>query len=181
MTPPIIVDIEASGFGKGSYPIEVGYISRHAHPWCALIMPSAEWTHWDSSAEKLHHISRDVLLAKGKDPVEIARHLNDVFHHQTVYTDGWLQDFTWMNQLFNLAGISPLFKLEDLRSILSPYQQSVWHETKQSILNDLQLSRHRASADAQILQLTWLKTAEQEKLLNESNKAEAPSHSLGIF
>jgi len=170
MIPPIIIDIEASGFGKGSYPIEVGYISRHGHPWCSLIMPSKDWTHWDSAAEKLHHISRDILLKNGKDPVEIASHLNDIFHNQTVYSDGWLHDFTWMSQLFNLAEITPLFKLEDLRNILSPFQESIWHQTKQSILDDLQMRRHRASADAQVLQLTWIKTAELEELSGPENK-----------
>lgn len=169
MTPPIIIDIEASGFGKGSYPIEVGYISRHGHQWCSLIMPSKDWTHWDSTAEQLHRISRETLLRNGKDPVEIVLHLNDVFHHQTVYTDGWLQDYTWISQLFNLTNIAPLFKLEDLRNVLSPYQQSTWHETKQSILNDLQLSRHRASTDAKVLQMTWMKTVQNETAVNEQN------------
>ncbi len=29
MTVPIIIDFEASGFGAGSYPIEVGFSGRH--------------------------------------------------------------------------------------------------------------------------------------------------------
>ncbi|MEE9330792.1 MAG: hypothetical protein V3U89_01050 [Methylophilaceae bacterium] len=166
MTPPTILDIEASGFGKGSYPIEVGYVSRHGHPWCSLIVPSDHWLHWDDSAENLHKISRNTLFEYGKDAGIVAKHLNNVFHHQTIYTDGWLQDFTWINCLFDLADIVPLFKLEDLRTILTPYQESVWHATKQSILDELQASRHRASVDAKILQMTWIKTAESEALLS---------------
>lgn len=181
MASPIIIDIEASGFGKGSYPIEVGYVSRHGHPWCSLILPKDEWTHWDSAAEKLHKISRDVLLSHGKSAVEVAKHLNDIFHDQTVYTDGWLQDFTWMSKLFDFAGVTPLFKLEDLRNALTSYQQSIWHETKQSILEDLQLTRHRASTDAQILQLTWLKTAEKEKLRGASQTGESRTRLAGVF
>lgn len=164
MIPPNIVDIEASGFGKGSYPIEVGYMSRSGQRWCSLIMPCDHWQHWNASAEQLHHIKRDTLLANGRSVKEVATHLNDVFLNQTIYSDGWLQDFTWMSSLFEEANITPHFKLQDLRSVLTPYQESAWHHTKQVILNELQISRHRASADAQVLQMTWVKTAENEAL-----------------
>lgn len=163
--PPSIIDIEASGFGKESYPIEVGYVNSHGKSWCSLIKPCDEWLHWSQVAEQLHHISRDTLFVHGKSVESIATHLNDVFLNQIVYSDGWLQDFTWVNRLFEVANMTPHFKLEDLRSILTSYQQSVWHTTKQSILNELEISRHRASADAQVLQMTWLKTAKSEALV----------------
>ncbi len=181
MASPIIIDIEASGFGKGGYPIEVGYVSRNGHPWCSLIYPRDDWTHWDSAAEKLHKISRDTLLAHGKSAAKVAQHLNDVFHNQTVYTDGWLQDFTWMSQLFDYAGITPLFKMDDLRNVLTPYQQSIWHEVKQSILNDYEFTRHRASVDAQVLQLTWIKTTEKEASLDLSQADESRNRLAGVF
>ncbi len=165
MMPPSILDIEASGFGTESYPIEVGYVTSHGKCWCSLIKPSDDWQHWSAVAEQLHHISRDTLFVHGKSVDAVATHLNDIFLNQVVYSDGWLQDFTWMNRLFDMASITPHFKLEDLRTILTPYQQSVWHSTKQSILNELQINRHRASADAQVLQMTWLKTAKQETLV----------------
>lgn len=164
MTLPIIIDIEASGFGLGSYPIEVGYVDRGGKSWCSLITPCDDWLHWSNVAEQLHHISRDTLLAHGRSVETITTHLNEVFLNQTVYSDGWLQDFTWLSCLFEMAKTAPHFKLEDLRAILTPYQQSIWHATKQSILNELQISRHRASADAQVLQMTWLKTAKREAL-----------------
>ena len=164
MTPPIIIDIEASGFGAGSYPIEVGYVDRRGKPWCSLITPCDDWAHWNQTAENLHHISREMLLAHGKSAHVIATHLNDTFLNQTLYSDGWLHDFTWLNCLFHAANISPHFKFEDLRVVLTPFQQSVWHNTKQSLLNELQISRHRASVDAQVLQMTWLKTAQIEAL-----------------
>jgi hypothetical protein len=166
MLPPAIIDIEASGFGKGSYPIEVGYVSSHGKRWCSLITPCDDWQHWNQVAEQLHHISRETLLERGKSIDTIATHLNEVFLNQIVYSDGWLQDFTWLSRLFEMANATPHFKLEDLRTILSPYQQSAWHATKQSIVNELQITRHRASADAQILQMTWLKTAKDEGLVS---------------
>ncbi len=161
---PVIIDIEASGFGKGSYPIEVGYADMHGKPWCALIKPCDGWTHWNPMAEALHQISHENLLTHGRSVQEVAKHLNDKFIGQTVYSDGWLHDFTWLHSLFNEAEMTPHFKLKDLQTILTPFQQATWHEAKQSVLNELQLSRHRASADATVLQMTWLKTARGEAL-----------------
>jgi hypothetical protein len=163
--PPILIEIEASDFGKESYPIEIGYVDNRGQPWCSLITPCDDWTHWNPVAENLHHISREILLAHGKSIDVIVAHLNKAFLNKTVYSDSWLQDFTWLSQLFEVASIPPHFKLEDLRAKLTPYQESIWHETKQSILNEFQVRRHRASADAKVLQLTWLKTAESEALV----------------
>ncbi len=58
-TAPIILDIEASGFGRSGYPIEIGYALPDGQTWCSLIRPEPEWTHWDPSAEAVHHISQD--------------------------------------------------------------------------------------------------------------------------
>ncbi len=166
MRTPNIIDIEASGFGKGSYPIEVGYVSSRGKRWCSLIRPREDWQYWNQVAEQLHNISRQTLFEHGESVEVVAAHLNDAFLNQTVYSDGWLQDYAWISHLFEVANIVPSFKLEDLRTILTPYQQTTWQMTKQSILNELQATRHRASADAKVLQMTWQKTAENEALVN---------------
>ena len=44
---PYIIDVEASGFGNGSYPIEVGVVLNNGEKFCTLIVPAANWTHWD--------------------------------------------------------------------------------------------------------------------------------------
>ena len=51
---PTILDIEASGFGPGSYPIEVGLVLPDGDAWCSLIRPEPGWLHWDPSAEQVH-------------------------------------------------------------------------------------------------------------------------------
>lgn len=61
---PTVVDVEASGFGRASYPIEVGFVLPNGHSFCSLIYPEPEWTHWDPQAETIHHISRELLLKK---------------------------------------------------------------------------------------------------------------------
>lgn len=167
MVPPVILDIEASGFGVGSYPVEIGYVNADGHAWSAQVQPHADWLHWDKEAEKLHQQSRQSLEAHGQTAQEIAAHLNHEFAGQTIYTDGWYQDFVWLHSLYEAAGLSPNFKLEDLSLTLTPEQKAVWHETKQVVRDSLALQQHRASTDAKVLQLTWLKTAEIASALAE--------------
>lgn len=158
MTPPIIIDIEASGFGKESYPIEIGFVLESGSTWCSLISPEEDWQHWDESAEKVHHISRDVLVEYGKAASLIAQQLNDQLMNKTVYSDSWIHDFIWMSRLFDVAETSAHFKFKDIREILTPHQEAVWHQTRAQVELELDMQRHRASADARVIQLTWLRT-----------------------
>jgi hypothetical protein len=75
-TAPIILDIEASGFGRSGYPIEIGYALPDGQTWCSLIRPEPEWTHWDPGAEAVHHISQDLLLTRGRYVREVASLIN---------------------------------------------------------------------------------------------------------
>lgn len=158
MLPPIIIDIEASGFGRKGYPIEVGFIAENAETWCALVRPEDSWEYWDASAENAHHIKRDVLFIYGKTAKEVAQQLNQKLWNKTVYSDGWGHDYVWISQLFDAAEMTPHFKLEDLRSVLTPEQEATWHATKEEVQQELNATRHRASIDAKVLQLTWLRT-----------------------
>jgi hypothetical protein len=158
MTPPIILDIEASGFGKNSYPIEVGFIDESLNTWCALIKPELDWHHWDSSAESMHYITRESLLKHGKPAQLVAQALNEQLRDKTVYSDGWIHDFIWISLLFDSAKIPQRFKLEDLRNVLTSKQEAIWHDTKNLIQQELKIKRHRASVDAKVLQLTWQRT-----------------------
>lgn len=158
MTPPVIIDIEASGFGKDSYPIEIGFVLESGSTWCSLIQPEYEWQHWDERAEKLHHITRDILLECGKAASLVAQQLNDHLMNKTVYSDSWVHDFIWMSRLFDAAGTSAHFRFKDIREILTIQQQIMWHQTRAQVESELDFNRHRASADARVIQLTWLRT-----------------------
>jgi hypothetical protein len=155
---PVIIDFEASGFGAGSYPIEVGYADERGGTWCSLIKPQEDWRHWDASAAGIHHISRDTLIQHGKSCALVATQLNGLLRGQIIYTDGWAHDYVWMARLFDAANTWPQFRLEDLRCILSPEQQDNWHVIKAAVQRELATARHRASLDARVLQLTWLRT-----------------------
>lgn len=162
--PPIILDIEASGFGLGSYPIEIGFIMDDGRSWCSLVKPEPSWEHWDPNAAALHGIGRDQLQKHGRSSLDIAQTLNDWLHHQVVYTDAWAHDYTWLNKIFEAANLSPSFKLDNLRTLLSDQDAEQWHVTKLRVAKLHPMPRHRASNDARLLQLTVqaLKQAQAE-------------------
>jgi hypothetical protein len=156
-TRPCIIDIEASGFGRRSYPIEVGYALSDGRTRCTLIRPPDHWTHWDPGAEQVHHITRATLLTHGRSPDEVARMLNTDLAGQTVYCDGWGHDYPWLAALFDEAGRPPGFKLESVRMLLDDERLALLPQLQQRALLQLGVARHRASNDARALQqaLAW--------------------------
>lgn len=156
-----MLDVEASGFGRHSYPIEVGFVQPDGRTFCKLIRPQPDWTHWDAQAENTHHISRELLLQRGAPALEVARALNEALQGQTVYSDGWAHDYSWIGTLFDAADLVPRFRLENLRLLLSEEEANQWHEVKASIAAERGAQRHRASADARLLQLTFQRLRRQ--------------------
>lgn len=152
-TPPFI-DVEASGLGGRSYPIEVGIITAQGDMYCALLQPDPAWTDWDTAAEAVHHISRPILLQHGKPLLEVALRLNELLRGQTVYSDAWGNDYAWLAKLFDAAALPMLFKLESSRKLLDDAQAGRWAGVKEQVIAELKMARHRASADAKVLQLT---------------------------
>ncbi len=155
---PDIIDIEASGFGVESYPIEVGVILGNGEKYCSLIQPMPHWTHWDREAERLHGISRDHLLTRGKRTLTVAKELNRLLKGRTAYSDGWVVDKPWMNALFYSAGIPMEFSLSPLELILSEEQMDHWSEARAKLIQECTECRHRASFDAWLVQETFLRT-----------------------
>jgi hypothetical protein len=156
-----VLDIEASGFGRGSYPIEVG-IARADGSTCAfLVQPLTEWVHWDPKAELLHGISRGRLQREGCPLRQVARWLNDELGEIGIaYSDSWGYDNTWLSLLFHHAGMMPAFRLEALRILLTERQQELWSHTKETLIEEVGIHRHRAGDDARLLQLTYQRTLE---------------------
>ncbi len=154
--PPVVLDIEASGFGLGSYPIEIGFIDSHGQSWCSLVRPQPDWQHWDPNAAAVHKITREHLAQRGRSPEEIVQILNDRLRGQVVYSDAWAHDYTWLNRLYEVADRSPTYKLDNLRQLLSDSEAARWHEVKRRVALSMGLERHRASADARVLQQTLL-------------------------
>ena len=165
---PIVIDVEASGLGPGSYPIEVGFVLADGTTHCTLIKPLGEWTHWSREAETLHGISRQVLENTGRNPEDVALFLNQHLQGKTIYSDAWGQDSCWLGMLFDCVGLWPAFKVDTIRALLREEQVAYWQQARAQVLKELKLRRHRASADARIIQQTYLlsgKLADRQTLL----------------
>lgn len=148
-----VLDLEASGFGRGSYPIEVGFVQPDGTSFCTLIQPEADWQHWDASAEALHGITRELLQRHGRAPAWVAEQLNQRLAGQVVYCDAWAHDYPWLARLYDAADRVPSFRLADLRALLSEDEVARWHPVLEQVRTEAALVRHRASADAKTLQM----------------------------
>ncbi|MDB5856513.1 MAG: hypothetical protein JWQ76_202 [Ramlibacter sp.] len=158
---PAVLDVEASGFGRGSYPIEVGYVLEDGQSRCMLIRPEPEWTHWDPAAERLHRITREQLLRNGLPIGEVAEELNFHLCGRTLYTDGWAHDYSWLAVLYDAVCRVPTFRLENLRALLAEDEVDDWRATREEIADSLGQPRHRACADAWLLQATFRRLRER--------------------
>lgn len=151
---PAFIDVEASGLGGRSFPIEVGLITAQGEMYCALVRPDASWKYWEEAAEAVHQITRPILDAHGKPLVDVAQRLNQLLRGQTVYSDAWGNDYAWLGKLFDAADLPMLFTLESSRKLLDDNEAARWAAVKEQVIVELKLARHRASSDAKVLQLT---------------------------
>jgi hypothetical protein len=154
---PAVLDIEASGFGRDSFPVEIGYVLPDGEAFCTLIRPAPGWTHWDDSAERLHRISHQTARTHGRDALEVATLLNERLRGMTLYCDGWAHDYVWLSVLFEAADLAPAFKLDNLRALLTDRDAARWAAAKQQVATEMRLQRHRASSDARVLQQTLVR------------------------
>ena len=155
---PVIIDIEASGFGPHSYPIEIGVVFSNSEKYCSLVKPMPSWHHWDDGAEEVHGITREMINCAGRSPLEIALQLNGLLVGARAYSDGWVVDQPWLNRLFHAAGIRQTFQFSPLEAILTEPQMLIWHQTKDEVMLDLGVERHRASNDAVVIQETYMRS-----------------------
>lgn len=156
LQPPTIIDVEASGFGRGSYPIEVGCALADGRCYCALIQPAVGWTHWDAAAEAVHGLCRETLLEHGLPPLSVAIRLNTLFQGATVYSDAWAHDYAWLAKLHEAAGVPATYRLDQLVRITPQIEAARWQTVRARVALHLPTARRRASDDARILQMTWL-------------------------
>jgi len=155
---PCIIDIEASGFGAHSYPIEIGVVKADGSRYCSLIAPQDDWVHWSDQAEALHRLSRTAIKEKGKPAKHVCRELNRFIGSGSTYSDAWVHDSPWLNRLFWAGRVNPEFHLSPIELITTEDQLMIWDDTKKDLTRQLKIHRHRASADAFLIQQTWLMT-----------------------
>ena len=76
-------------------------------------------------------------------------------------------DKPWLSQVFDTTGIAQQFYISSLEMILTEPQMEIWHSTKDLVVEEMQLKRHRASYDALVIQEAYMRTREESEKRNE--------------
>lgn len=115
------IDLEASGLGASSWPIEVGWCMAKGAAEARLIKPAPDWPldAWDDNAETLHGISIDELARRGDRVEDVCIRLNDALKGLRVYSDAPDWDGFWLFRLFSAADMPQEFSLIDFGKIFS--------------------------------------------------------------
>jgi len=155
---PIIIDVESSGTGPGSYPVEIGLAMPDGKTHCFLIKPASQWLHWDKRNEQVHHISQATLVAAGKDVGTVALALNSILKGEVAFCEKWGMAITWMSLLYYTARVPQMFTIESLHSLARQPKINTWNALRQTITEEISPQRRRASTDALILQKTYTRS-----------------------
>jgi len=148
------IDLEASGLGDKSWPIEVGWAKNGEIPQSLLIKPFSDWPRaaWDSSAQSLHGLSIDDLNDHGLDVVHVCKKLNNFLAGATVYSDAPDWDGYWLYRLHTAARMRQTFKLAHIAELMPPINLA---EKLQLVAktNALAPHTHRAADDVRHMQV----------------------------
>ncbi len=153
-----IIDFEASGLGKESYPIEIAW-GDGRHPVTSFMLnPDCMdgWTDWDPRSMEFHHIPREMLIKEGDDPKRIAGLMVKELAGKTLYSDEPRYDNMWKDRLLKDAGYDPgLIKIKNLKYFLNKMIKATSPKMKfTDLLEEFSAKTkipHRAGPD-----VTWL-------------------------
>ena len=140
-----VIDIEASGLGDDSYPIEIAWGHRYDPTFydTFLIRPARDWTHWDNHAElNIHGLSRETLYREGVSVQDAVARLEQHLRGKTVYSDHVASDRPWVVKLYSQLGREPSFEFRPVQSLVRPDKVSEFCLRYSSTP-----IRHRALAD----------------------------------
>lgn len=101
----VFLDFEASSLGDDSYPIEVAWAAEDGSSEQHLIRPATVWTDWDATAQRVHGITREKLLAEGQPHEAVARRALEALAPHDVYVTAPSWDGKWMSVLLRSAGL----------------------------------------------------------------------------
>lgn len=166
------LDFEASSLGRHSYPIEVAWVFEDGRGEAHLIRPAPDWTDWAVSAEAIHGISRDTLVAEGEPVDEVARRMVAQLDGHDLHASAPSWDGKWMSTLLRGAGLPRhALRLSDTEAARAQAVEAVLRSKVAAealpaaiaaVLADvagwlaLQPVRHRALADAEQERQAWL-------------------------
>jgi DNA polymerase III epsilon subunit-like protein len=155
-TDYVVLDIEASGLGENSFPIEIAWQGPTVKPQSFLIRPDPQWDleSWDDRAEQLHGIPLQQALAEGVPARSIVEQLCRDCAGRTILSDGLAFDQAWLNQLYAASQWQGNIRLTDLFLWLGQCHRETGTPSREAISVfvrglDNHSQAHRALADVQ--------------------------------
>ena len=104
MSRTVFVDFEASSLGRMSVPIEVAWVFDNGEAESHLIRPAPDWIDWADSAQAIHGIPRERLVAEGKPHDWVAGRMVDGLAGHALYATAPSWDGQWLSKLLRAAG-----------------------------------------------------------------------------
>ncbi len=155
------IDLEASGLGSKSWPVEVAWAFVDGPPRSLLIRPDEAWPEeaWDEGAEALHGLTRPALIRDGADVRDVCRTLNRALGGAEVYSDAPDWDAFWLIRLYSAGGVRQEFSILDYARLIGPLAGTRAGELQERARR-LAPRRHRASDDVAHLQTLYRLAAE---------------------
>ena len=147
-----VIDFEASGLSRLSYPIEVG-LTNGCTDYQALIKPMRHWNYWSDEAESVHKISRTQIQRKGIEPAQVAQELNHRLSGKVAYCDSVQWDGFWCNILYADNAIHCKFEIRDISELITDSDEklSTFLAERAKLEQSGQVTLHRALDDAKII------------------------------
>jgi hypothetical protein len=156
------LDIEASGLGPRSWPIEIGVAmispSGTISTQSALIAPDPDWdpTAWSAESQAVHGISRAQLDAEGGPAPAVASGVLMALGHRMVVSDAPEFDERWLGVLLRtLAPTLPVPRLVDFDQLVATAFEPDAVDRVYRTLDALP-APHRAGPDAERLARAFL-------------------------
>lgn len=151
----VVMDLEASALGRGSYPIEIGIATitgmhRPIDTCSTLIAPDPGWIAdglWSDASQRLHGIGKDDLSRHGLSIQTVCASLNELLRRNTlVVTDAPMFDQSWLDTLFGTAGIEQAFHIYEYDALCRHLDRDQYRQLVH--LLDRTPTPHRAGPDA---------------------------------
>lgn len=153
--PIVVLDLEASALGQGSYPIEVGItvIRGTTNPiqsWSTLIKPTHDWHQhgfWSSESTAVHGIMIEDLEREGRSVGSVCDRLNALLRlAAVVVTDAPMFDQAWLDRLFDAACRAQQFIIYDFERLAGCLDRDDHRQFAH--LLERSAAPHRAAPDA---------------------------------
>ncbi len=150
------IDLEASGLGAKSWPVEVGWAFAQGDAKGMLIKPDNSWSDdaWDPAAQRLHGLERSQLMHDGMSATAVCKTMNAALRDAEVYSDAPDWDGFWLFRLFSAGGVKQAFSLHDFGRFIRPLAGAREPDLHQRAAR-IAPRRHRAAADALFLRTLY--------------------------